>query len=80
MTPLAERMAELAAHRTFLPREDLPGRVLSLQGTWERVPGDDGGAMGWAIRLPVRREQVSVDKRVIAVEEIDVRLLITGQT
>ncbi|MBV8083286.1 MAG: DUF2382 domain-containing protein [Chloroflexi bacterium] len=42
-------------------------RALPLEGQLERMPD------GWFIRLPVRKEDVRVEKRVVVYEEVDIR-------
>jgi len=48
-------------------RNDRVSRTLPLQGTVETV------ANGWALRLPVRAEHVTVTKQAVVVEEVVLR-------
>jgi len=52
---------------TVRGRDDRPNRVLPLQGTVETAAG------GWALRLPVRVEHVTVTKQAVVVEEVVLR-------
>lgn len=53
--------------RVARPLREEDGRYLPLERQLEAAPN------GFFIRLPVRREEVSVEKRTVVVEEVDIR-------
>ena len=48
-----------------------PGRPLPLEATTEPRPGAWVG--GWVVRLPLRAEEITVDKQTVVVEEVAVQ-------
>lgn len=46
------------------PTAEMPGRALPLQASVDALDG------GWAVRLPVRAEQVTVTKETVVIEDV----------
>lgn len=53
-------------------REDSESTALPLEARVEQGPAGPVGSRGWVIRVPVRAERVTVRKRAIVNEEVEV--------